>query len=74
MLTDGEVFVHLVDFPTCACGGVVIANEDGTNTVLLNARLTAEQNRESYQHELKHIKKDDLYRCETVQVIEREAV
>ena len=69
-MTDGDVFVRLVDFPTCACGGFVTPNDDGTYSVYLNARLSNEQNKESYLHELKHIKRNDLHSSEAVQAIE----
>ena len=73
-MLDGEVFIRLIDFPTCACGGFVIPNDDGTYSVYLNSRLSRQQNVESMEHELLHIKKDDLYRNVPVQVIERDAV
>lgn len=63
MLIEGvDYFVYLVDFPVCSCGGCVCLNEDGTYTVLLNARLSHQQNKDSMEHELNHMKHDDFYR------------
>lgn len=73
MELDGNVFVRLVDFPTCACGGMVMLNDDGTYTILLNSRLSYEQNLKSYDHEKKHIEHNDFHRCADVRDMEREA-
>ena len=42
--------------------GFVCADEDGTETYVLNARLTRESNQETMLHEIKHSKNNDLYR------------
>lgn len=44
MLENADYFVHLVDFPVCSSGGIVLLNDDGTYTVLLNSRLSREKN------------------------------
>jgi Zn-dependent peptidase ImmA (M78 family) len=36
-------------------------NEDGSFTIFLNARLSYEQQRNSFFHELKHISNNDFY-------------
>jgi len=73
MDNDGTVFVRLVDFPTCTCGGMVMLNDDGTYSVYLNSRLSNDQIRRAYEHEKRHILRDDLYRDVDVSVLEREA-
>lgn len=73
MEIDGTVFVRLVDFPTCACGGMVLLNDDGTHTILLNSRLSHEQNLKSYLHEKNHIEHNDFYRGADVEDMEVEA-
>ena len=41
--------------------GFLVADAEGGHTVLLNSRLSWEQNRETYLHELRHIEGGDLY-------------
>lgn len=65
--------MRLVDFPTCAAGGALLLNDDGTYTVLLNARLSRQQNEESMAHELRHIQRGDLHSAAPVAIIEQEA-
>lgn len=52
-------FIHLVDLP-CSVGGYTRLNEDGTYTILLNARHSIEEQRKSYIHELSHIEGNDF--------------
>ena len=65
------VNVFLVDFPTKA-HGMVTANEDGSFTILLNARLSLSQQRKAYRHEMWHIKNHDFEKSD-VQEIEYQA-
>lgn len=74
MLIEGaDYFVRVVDFPVCTCGGAVTPNEDGTFTVLLNARLSHSQQMRSIKHERSHIEHDDFYRPVPVEQAEKEA-
>ena len=70
MIENEDYFVRLVNFPTCACGGVVMLNDDGTYTILLNARLSRQQNEESMAHELRHIRRGDLFSAAPAKAIE----
>ena len=63
-------YVRLVDMPVTV-KALVHLNEDDTYTVLLNSRLSYEQNVSSYQHEMQHIEHDDLYSIEDADAIER---
>ena len=38
----------------------VIANSDGSYTVLINSRLTHERQQEAYSHAMKHIERKDF--------------
>lgn len=51
----------LVDLP-CDCRGCVVETGDEP-CIVLNARMSHEMNIKSYEHELRHIKNNDL-RCE----------
>lgn len=74
MLIEGsDYFIKLVDFPTCACGGAITPNDDGTFTILINARLSREQNMDSCKHELNHIANGDFWRAADITDIERDA-
>lgn len=57
---NDDVHVVLMNLPT-DMRGFLIANADGSNTGILNARLSREQNYLTYLHELKHIDCNDFY-------------
>ena len=74
MAIDGaDFFVRLIVFPTCTCGGMVMPNDDGTFSVYINARTSADQQRRAYRHEVSHIEHDDFYRAAPISQIEEEA-
>lgn len=73
ILENADYFIRFVDFPVCSCGGAILLNEDGTYTILLNSRLTRQQNADSLIHELNHIKHGDFSRNLPIQQIESEA-
>ncbi len=74
MLIEGsDYFVRFIDFPTCACGGVVTPNDDGTFSIYINSKCSHAQNKKSMRHELRHIEHDDFYRNAPIEQIEREA-
>lgn len=54
-----ETKVILQDLPT-SVRGFVFQGEDGEPVIVVNSRLTREQNRKTYRHEHKHIKKNEL--------------
>jgi len=51
--------VILMDLPT-SVRGFVFLDENGDPAIVLNARLTREQNRRTWQHERQHIERGDL--------------
>ena len=51
--------VRLCNLPARA-RGLCYHDDDGSPLIVLNARLTREQNRRTYDHELKHIEDDEL--------------
>lgn len=65
------VNVFYVDFPTKA-HGMVTANADGSYTILLNSRLSLEQQRRTFRHEMWHIENNDFEKTD-VDEIEYEA-
>ena len=55
-----EERVILLDLPT-SVRGFVFLDENGDPAIVLNARLTREQNRRTYDHERGHIDRDELH-------------
>ena len=66
------VNVQVLDFKTTCGTELVTPNEDGTFTVLINARMSYETQRKALLHALKHILNDDFEK-ENVQQIEAAA-
>ena len=53
------MIVRLADLPT-SVRGFVYHDDDGEIYIVLNSRLSHEQNLSTYVHELKHISRGDL--------------
>ena len=49
----------LQDLPT-SVRGFVFLGDDGEPVIVVNSRLTREQNRKTYRHERKHIENNEL--------------
>lgn len=54
------VNVQVIDFPTTKAAELVTENADGSYTILINARLSTNTQREAYLHALRHIRNDDF--------------
>jgi hypothetical protein len=52
--------VILQDLPT-SVRGFVFLGDDGDPVIVVNSRLTREQNRKTWEHERKHIADGDMY-------------
>jgi hypothetical protein len=52
-------YIYLMELP-CRVKGCVCKNDDGTHTIILNSRLSFEQNRQTFIHELNHIENNDF--------------
>lgn len=66
------ITVKILDFPNAKGRGMVTQNEDGSYTILINARLSDTDQRKAYRHELRHIKNYDFEKF-SVQQIEYDA-
>ena len=64
--------VYQVEFPNYASEAMVVSNGDGSYSIYLNTRFSAELLRRRLEHELEHIRQDHLYQTERP-VAEREA-
>ena len=60
----------LYELPTTV-GGFVVHNQDDTYTIVLNSKLSWEDNMASYIHELKHLEENDFERSLPADVIEK---
>ena len=59
----------LLDLPY-DCRGYIVENFSGDVCIVLNARMNHETNMKSYEHELRHLKNEDLHCDESVDEIE----
>ena len=62
---------QLIDFPVKG-REMVVSNDDGSYTILINARLSDAGRMAAYEHAMKHILKDDFSKKD-VQKIESKA-
>lgn len=69
ILTTPDVNVVLMDFPSKKGNEMVVPNEDGSYTILINAGLNYESQLKAYEHAMSHIKNDDFSK-DNVQEIE----
>ena len=68
-MEEADYFVRVVDLPP-SIGGMVSPNDDGTFSVYINARKSAEKQKKSLAHEVKHITSEDFYNGKSVYEIE----
>ena len=52
--------IQLIQFPNKKVREAVVANEDGSYTIFIDASLTREMQQESFEHAMKHILGDDF--------------
>lgn len=72
LIEEADYFVRLIDFPVGAgCNGMVMANDDGTYSIYLNARASDEQKKKAYLHETAHILRGDLHGNASITEIEQ---
>lgn len=55
-----DVPARLMDLPT-SVKGFCYHDDDGEPYIILNSRLTREQNRITYQHERRHVEAGEMY-------------
>lgn len=58
-MTTPDVNVVLINFPNSG-KEMVVPNEDGTYTILINARLSHDSQLKAYAHAMKHITNNDF--------------
>ena len=70
-MTTPDVNIFLVNFPAPG-NEMVVQNEDGTYTILINAKLSQDGQLKAYQHALSHITNEDFEKSD-IQNIEFQA-
>ncbi len=70
-LTTPDVNIHLIDFQAPG-REMVVSNEDDSYTILINARLSHDEQFKAYQHALSHINNGDFEKSD-IQSIEYKA-
>ena len=70
-MTTPVVNCNIINFPNSG-NEMVIKNEDGTYTILINAKLSDQGRLKAYKHALRHIENDDFEK-KHVQEIEASA-
>lgn len=64
-----DVNVVVIDFNTVKRNEMVTCNEDGSYTILINARLSYTGQLKAYEHAMRHVKDNDYQKAD-VQSIE----
>ncbi len=62
-----DVNVNLICFPNSG-REIVMPNEDGSYTILINANLTEENQEKAYSHAMKHILADDFQKSDVQEI------
>ena len=66
-MTTPDVNVVLLDFPNSQ-KEMVVPNEDGSFTILINAKHTTEQQAAAYDHAMEHIRNSDFQKKDVQQI------
>lgn len=69
IVLDDEVCIRLIDLP-CRINGITVQDENGFYNVYINARLSTDEQKKAIAHELTHVKRDDFYSLEPINMIE----
>lgn len=65
-----RIFTRLIDLPL-TIRGYTSLDPDGNYNIYLNSRLSLEQQRKTYKHELTHIKRNDFADFKTLEEAEK---
>lgn len=69
MMNNGDYIVRLVDLPGTIYGCTRLG-ADGFANIYINAKLSPEARKKAFQHEIRHIERDDFYNNKPIQEIE----
>lgn len=68
-MTTPDVNIVVIDFKTSKGKEMVVPNEDGSYTILINSRLSYDSQLKAYKHAMRHINNNDFEKSD-VQPIE----
>ncbi len=68
-MTTPDVNIVVIDFKTSKGKEMVVPNEDGSYTILINSRLSYDSQLKAYEHAMRHINNNDFEKSD-VQPIE----
>ena len=63
-----DISVHFVDFHGTGIDEQVILNQDGSYTILIDARASYEAQAEAYEHAMSHIRNMDFHKDDVQQI------
>ena len=66
--TISDVNVQLIDFHSHKSNEMIVPNEDGSYTVLINSRSACNKQLEAYNHALSHIENEDFIKTGVQQI------
>lgn len=69
---EDEIFTYYANMPT-TIRSFVVSNSDMSFTIIINARISSDQQLRAYLHELRHIKNGDYDKHCSVELIELNA-
>ena len=67
-----DIISRLIELPSTV-NGVTVVDADGNYNVYINSRLSADEQKRAYEHELRHIQKQHFYDFNPIEENEQEA-
>lgn len=67
-----DVFVRVIELPS-TIPALVALDPDGNYNIYINARLSHDEALRAYEHEKRHIFRNDFFRDAPIGIIEKEA-
>lgn len=68
-MSDEDFRVYLIDFPPDVRGAVRI-DEYGFASIYINASLSYFEQKEVFRHELRHLRRGDMYSFRSIRAVE----
>ena len=69
-MTDPDYQIYLVDLPPSVRGAVTV-DADGYASIYINACLSRSQQYAALSHELRHLRRNDMFSSRTIREVER---
>lgn len=69
-LTDGDYNICLVDFHCGAIKATVTEDSEGHATIYINEKLAPDAKKRAFLHELRHLRRNDLYNDRPIREVE----